>query len=77
MKANLSSYLASVRKGETVVVYDRSTPIARLVPFEERDDFTVIEAVDPPKEARRLKPVKPLKAVDIDRYLQELREDKW
>ena len=33
LKAKLSAYLAEVRAGGTVVVYDRSTPIARLVPF--------------------------------------------
>jgi prevent-host-death family protein len=30
----LTEYLRSVRDGETVVVVDRKTPIARIVPFE-------------------------------------------
>ncbi len=38
LKAKLSAYLASVRAGDTVVVCDRSTPIARLVPLEEAGD---------------------------------------
>ena len=34
LKAKLSGYLALVRGGATVTVYDRKTPIARLVPFD-------------------------------------------
>ena len=33
LKARLSAYLAEVRGGGEVIVYDRATPIARLVPF--------------------------------------------
>jgi prevent-host-death family protein len=34
LKARLSTYLRAVRRGEAVTVYDRDTPIARLVPYE-------------------------------------------
>ena len=33
LKNNLSRYLAFVRGGGEVVVFDRETPIARIVPF--------------------------------------------
>jgi prevent-host-death family protein len=33
LRDKLSEYLAKVRKGETVIVYDRDTPIARLEPI--------------------------------------------
>lgn len=33
LKARLSSYLRMVRRGRPVTVYDRDTPIARLVPY--------------------------------------------
>jgi prevent-host-death family protein len=33
LKAALSAYLRSARAGHTVVVCDRDTPIARLVPY--------------------------------------------
>src|SRR5262245_54106079 len=33
LKAKLSAYLAEVRAGGRVVVYDRNIPIAQLVPF--------------------------------------------
>jgi len=32
LKARLSEYLRAVRQGQAVVVYDRDTPVARLVP---------------------------------------------
>jgi len=75
LKANLSAHLAEVRKGATVVVCDRSTPIARIVPFNEADDLTILEAVDPPREAWKIKPVKLQKHVNLDRVLAESRED--
>ncbi|HET6204347.1 MAG TPA: type II toxin-antitoxin system prevent-host-death family antitoxin [Planctomycetota bacterium] len=34
LKSRLSQYLRRVRRGETIVVLDRQTPIARLVPYE-------------------------------------------
>lgn len=33
LKARLSEYLRAVRRGETVTVLDRETPIARIVPY--------------------------------------------
>jgi prevent-host-death family protein len=34
LKARLSAYLRAVRRGDAVTVYDRDTPVARIVPFE-------------------------------------------
>lgn len=34
LKARLSEYLRAVRRGETIAVLDRETPIARLVPVQ-------------------------------------------
>jgi antitoxin (DNA-binding transcriptional repressor) of toxin-antitoxin stability system len=78
LKAGLSAHLATVRKGEVVIVYDRATPIARLTSIKEpqEDDLVIIEATDPPSEARKVKPIKRLKNVDVDRILAEMREDR-
>ena len=78
LKSHLSEHLATVRKGETIIVCDRSTPIARLLPIKEahRDDLVIEEAVDPPSEARKLKPLRGLKNVDVDRILAEMRADR-
>jgi len=35
LKSRLSEHLRKVRAGRTVTVLDRSTPIARIVPYEE------------------------------------------
>lgn len=35
LKNNLSRYLKSVQAGEEVIVLDRETPIARIVPFRQ------------------------------------------
>jgi antitoxin (DNA-binding transcriptional repressor) of toxin-antitoxin stability system len=37
LRDSLSKYLARVRKGETVIVYDRDTPIARIEPIAPAD----------------------------------------
>ena len=37
LRDGLSEYLARVRKGETVIVYDRDTPIARIEPISPAD----------------------------------------
>jgi prevent-host-death family protein len=51
LKARLSEYLAAVRNGETVVVHDRRTPIARLVPFEQQADE--LQVAEPTRPLRR------------------------
>jgi prevent-host-death family protein len=37
LKAQLSAYLQRVQKGEEVLVCDRSTPVARIVPVRLKD----------------------------------------
>ena len=77
LKAKLSAYLSEVRRGASVVVYDRNTPIARLVPFEnEPDDLVVIDASGKPSELKRIKGVRPKRPIDTDKLLQELRRDR-
>jgi prevent-host-death family protein len=36
LKARLSEHLRAVRRGETIAVFDRETPIAQLVPVRDR-----------------------------------------
>jgi prevent-host-death family protein len=77
LKAKLSAYLAEVRRGGTVLVYDRSTPIARLVPVqEEPDDLVLIEASASPSSLKRIKGVRPKKRIDLDKLLRETRGDR-
>src|SRR3990170_7985197 len=44
LKAGLSAYLARVKRGEEVLVTERGTPIARLVPIEQRQAASALEA---------------------------------
>jgi antitoxin (DNA-binding transcriptional repressor) of toxin-antitoxin stability system len=76
LKAKLSAYLAEVRGGATVVVYDRATPIARLEPFSQDDDLVVIDATAPPADLKRIKGVHPRKPIDLDKILGDLRKDR-
>ncbi len=45
LKARLSEYLRTVRRGNEVTVYDRNEPIARLVPYSPGGPLVVREAV--------------------------------
>lgn len=77
LKAHLSAYLAEVRGGGEVLVYDRTTPIARLVPFdEERDDISLTTELSPPASLKRIKGVRPRRPIDVDKLLGELRRDR-
>ena len=77
LKARLSAYLAEVRAGGEVLVCDRTTPIARLVPVnEERDDLHVTAESRPPAALRRIKGVRPRKPINLDKLLGELRRDR-
>lgn len=49
LKAELSGYLRKVKRGGEVVVYDRDTPVARIVPYEttERHGGLVVRPAKP------------------------------
>jgi antitoxin (DNA-binding transcriptional repressor) of toxin-antitoxin stability system len=77
LTAKLSAYLAEVRRGGTVTVYDRNTAIAQVDPIQkEDDDLIIIEASAPPANLKKIKGVRPKKPIDIDKLLRELRTDK-
>jgi antitoxin (DNA-binding transcriptional repressor) of toxin-antitoxin stability system len=48
LKARLSEHLKSVRKGRTLTVLDRETPVAQIVPF-------TAEPIEVRRATRRLK----------------------
>ncbi|HEX9287602.1 MAG TPA: type II toxin-antitoxin system prevent-host-death family antitoxin [Thermoanaerobaculia bacterium] len=85
LRDKLSEYLAQVRKGETVIVYDRDTPIARIDPIAPAAGDVpewVLEAyrrgiATPPKirDGKRLPmpPPKPKKPLDLLEALLEER----
>ncbi len=48
LKARLSEHLRAVRKGRTLIVLDRETPVARIVPY-------AVDAVEVRRATRRLR----------------------
>ena len=77
LKAKLSAYLRSVRNGETVLVMDRTTPIAKLVPIEHPgDDVVILGPSGPTPALKKLKPVRLRKKVDIVELLRESRDQR-
>jgi len=76
LKAHLSSYLADVRGGATVVVCDRNTPIARLVPSDDPGDVRIREPTLPLSELRRMRGVRPRGAIEVTELLRLDREQR-
>jgi len=77
LKARLSEYLAAVRNGETVVVHDRRTPIARLVPFDAgTDDLSISEPIQPARALPKVQPPRLRKRLDVVRLLRDSRDQR-
>ena len=77
LKAKLSAYLSAVRKGEAVVVCDRETPIARLIPYtHDTDDFGIEQTVITARERAWPKPVRLRKNVDVVKLLRQDRDQR-
>src|SRR6266446_2602690 len=65
LKARLSEYLRAVRRGETIAVLDRETPVAQIVPVRERVSLRIRKPAAGTPPPNRVKLPKPLK-LDID-----------
>jgi prevent-host-death family protein len=77
LKAHLSELVAPVRRGETVIVCDRRTPVALLTPFDEEDERLHIRPpLIPMSEFTPIKPIKLPPGVSALAILEELREDR-
>lgn len=78
LKSRLSEHLRTVRGGQPLIVMDRKTPIARIVPYEEGPVGIVIRKRKegaPRFEDIPLPP--PLdRRIDIQKYLDEERADR-
>ena len=75
-KTHLSSYLAKVKKGEEVVVTERETPIAKILPFSKLEEkLTIIPAKRSPKFLKKLKIPPAPPGTNSLKMLLEDRED--
>jgi prevent-host-death family protein len=75
LKARLSEYLRAVRRGETIAVLDRDTPVAQIVPIRDRPALRVrkpASGAPPPNRVRLPKPAR--RNVDIVELLLEERQ---
>ena len=74
LKAHLSAYLREVRRGGEVEVYDRDTPVARIVPYEAPGRLVVR---GPSRKYGRLAdvPLPPPLKLDVD-IVELLLEDR-
>lgn len=52
LKARLSEHLRKVRRGHTLTVLDRQTPVALIVPYEAEGSLEVRKATRKPRDLR-------------------------
>ena len=79
LKSGLSGYLRGVRKGSEIVIKDRQTPIARLVPYAKpRKHLETVQPTMSLKDADKLAFLRPkgLRPGDVDEALRESRRDR-
>lgn len=75
LKARLSEYLRAVRRGETIAVLDRDTPVAQLVPVRDRAALRVRKPAPGTPPLNRVRLPKPAKLnVDVVKLLLEERQ---
>jgi len=82
LKGKLSEYLRSVRRGNEIVIKDRETPIARIVPYESSPKrlnvrHATMSLKDADKLIASLPRPKGLKPGDADRALKWVRRDRF
>jgi len=74
LKTRLSAYLHRVRRGETLTVLDRKTPVARIVPHAgEAEDIRLTTSTRPVRDIAKVRGVRPIRAVDVGKVLAETR----
>lgn len=79
LKARLSEYLRGVRRGHSLTVVDRRTPIARIVPIRESESDLVVRLPEPDGPAPGRVPLPPPLSLEIDvvdLLLEERRNDR-
>lgn len=75
LKSRLSEYLRAVRRGETIAVLDRETPVAQIVPVRGRAALRVRKPAPGTPAPSRIPLPKPAKLkVDVVELLLEERQ---
>jgi antitoxin (DNA-binding transcriptional repressor) of toxin-antitoxin stability system len=78
LKAHLSEHLRSVRQGRSLTVFDRDTPIARLVPYLPQPEMLIIRRPSPGSPGLHSVPLPPPlpEKVDVVALLLEERQSE-
>jgi prevent-host-death family protein len=79
LKAHLSEYVRAAQKGREVIIKDRETEIARIVPIRERKSaFQIIPASRPSKGIDDMAGFRPTGVTpeEIERIFAETRADR-
>ena len=75
LKARLSEYLRAVRRGETIAVLDRETPVAQIVPVRNRTALRIRKPAPGAPRPNEIPLAKPLALkVDVVELLLEERQ---
>lgn len=74
LKAHLSEYVKRVKAGERIVVCDRETPVAELLPLEK--ELPIRPATHPASDLLKLHGVRPRVPVDVVALLREDRDER-
>ena len=74
-KSQLGQYLRLVKTGDEVIVFDRKTPVAKLVPYQEEKPFK-LETIKPTELFNGLrefvgKPIKGIKTNSLAILLED------
>jgi prevent-host-death family protein len=65
LKARLSEYLRAVKRGETIAVLDRDTPVAQIVPVHNRPALRVRRPAPGSPPLHRV-PIPKTRKLDVD-----------
>jgi prevent-host-death family protein len=71
LKARLSDYIRAVRRGETITVLDRETPVARIVPIRQPGLRVRKPAPGAPRPNRIVPPPSDVKLDVLELLLEE------
>jgi prevent-host-death family protein len=75
LKARLSEYLRAVRRGETIAVLDRDTPVAKIVPLRDGVALRIRKPARGAPRPNRVPLPKALKTnIDVVQLLLEERQ---
>jgi hypothetical protein len=62
--------------GDTVVVCDRATPIARIGPMTDSNETAIREPCQPIKSLASARRIKLRRKVDVEKVLLQMREER-